>query len=49
MKQALLSLIRRTFGHQVVAHVAAPRELARAELRLVVGGDGGTDAPRVGW
>jgi hypothetical protein len=49
MKQALLSLIRRTFGRQVVAFVAAPRVLAHAELRFVVGGDGGTDAPRVGW
>jgi hypothetical protein len=49
MKQALLSLIRRTFGRQVVGHVAAPRLLTHAELRFVVGGDGGTDAPRVGW
>jgi hypothetical protein len=49
MKQALLSLIRRTFGRQVLAAVGAPRVLAHAELRFVVGGDGGTDAPRVGW
>ena len=49
MKQALFSLIRRTFGRQVVASVPAPRVLAHAELRFVVGGDGEKDAPRVGW
>ena len=49
MKQVLLSLIRRTFARQAAAVVAAPRVLARAELRFVVGGDGGSDAPRVGW
>lgn len=49
MKQALISLVRRSLRRTAAAPVQAPRELDRATLRQVVGGDGGTDLPRTGW
>lgn len=49
MKQALISFVRRSLRRQVAAPVPAPRELDRAMLRQVVGGDGGTDLPKTGW
>ncbi|WP_374563351.1 hypothetical protein [Ideonella sp.] len=51
MKQALLSLIRPVLRRPAAEPVPAVgvRELDRAELRLVGGGPGETDAPKTGW
>lgn len=49
MKQALISIVRRSLRRQAAAPVQAPRELDLAALRQVVGGSGGTDLPRTGW
>jgi hypothetical protein len=52
MKQALMSLIRRPLSRAAApkAPVNGMRELDRASLRLVSGGNGeGTESPRTGW
>ena len=50
MKQALLSVIRRTLSRRVAKTPVRPmRELDRASLRYVGGGDNGSDLPKTGW
>ena len=50
MKQALMSAIRRTLRRRAAKAPARPmRELDRASLRHVSGGDNGGDLPKTGW
>ncbi len=50
MKRALLSVIRFPLRRRLEKSPVRPmRELDRASLRYVSGGDGGTDLPKTGW